>query len=1782
MNTPSPLQPPRHFEHPPLSAWSFQDRRVAAPKDAFEDVAGFKPLGHPSNLGDYEALVEHKTNPIGIEIVRGARGVHDGEWTVLVDGMRCRTSEINGRIRCILPPGVAKEELTRDTKVRPLAVAVRLEEDALAPMSAQVSIHQVLSSSERLSQDKDALEELPDGPPIPLTPYRVGDVSANAAQIMYPLWSPAQPVIGIMSLIPANRLQERRSWAVGYNAMAFAFNSAVNSYFFVQNSAWEQLKEDVTVSRSFQDMAKNIGRITNLYKTSDLNFDELKEIRKEVLRSRPKRTKNVTAKAEPADPKKPALTYVIGDTNESAVSQLAYMLNILADIVEEIYKSESKPSLRELLLFVRIRLNYYGDAELAALFDALLSSDPHPIAKTFFGFSAVLGDNVPDLDKRKLLQTANFRQEYIVQKIETEEEKTPEEIREDDFDTMQRNLDAGAVGSSATETPVFPQVAPTGVDADTARAARDFSVKENKFDQDLTPDDRKKLQTDLDDAFEKESARARSYESDYMFTYDRLSMVNRKSTMVYSRVRVTIVDYDGSDKVFEFEASETNGIVAHAVYSEYANEVYRLDAAGRRFVRSIFQVYTERGVVAQVDDKLAKLARFFQRWTFSAYVTRAAMASFPFPASTKPASSTAPDQTLSRLFSLRKIAKYASAQVGNTVKSYLGLDGRMELDPLRLEERVAELRLMAREIIPVWPPVPEPELPDLPAPIADTNDPDGGLNRQQQEVGAPLQDAGLPSLEEIDEFFQLCLSEEQHLLTTRDYDKMFRTAVAMGVPRAHVDSLATRVEQTGAPEAAAPPAAAAPPETEEQKAARQAREALEAEQRRVSAVFRKQLQEQIKNDEEERKALAEEYMLNEYAKEVRAADANAPYGPDVAEFKPSGVTDKAKSDDRSLVLTRVLPHIVLTKLDRTLGYTLPADTLVNKTSLETLLRDQTTRGFFSWDTAKSIGTALLSLALGTVASVVLRSMLSGAIGGLVAEKRAAGLFRQFFNFMSGLGTAGLSGASLFSRAQVANLFATFGPGLVKASFQNLFDIDLFGQAGQKVYQDFAVTLQSWSIGLTGASIVHSYQRNRAGPLREDALRKHILDVHGNPIKTCVGSAKNAVAVYKKRREQFAKRNKIQASDIKVVYRMEGELEQEVAVRFTFFELFLVQDDESVTLAMGAYGRIFTTQQWLAIPYSTATQPLPPSDVSEVIFETEELRGIRANAAIQFTSGTGEPLSGATPVEVASRAAVEELLRVILSNRKDFRGEHLVESTAESLADLTSKGALLVSLAYGLSEGLVFVNGDDVLWTCLPGGVFARMALRHLDVFLRFEKQVAQKLKTIAAYWSYPRRTLVDRFATLMKQEAKAILRRPAALLDSGAGIADVAIDSARSFARVSTLCNNNAALSDQSVSAALLTVASYTAYRIASTPNKVEESLVSENLVSELGFALSFSDQTILREPTPRLRSTSEIQMVWASRRFAAQQSRQMRLPKTPITGTVVTRESNEAVEKLATQLSRIGVDESNGFVPPSNGGDTSTYYCPMGSRIYALPGNRPIDTLGMSTRTVWLAHMRDALRQLSFVPFSDRGAKDVRIEAFHVTDSYEVHKLNEISGLARHPLSVTVNAARKRVYVPLSKPVTETSASPTSPAPKPAVFSLVDALETLKRERGDYTAVNNAVMKLRTGCFNAERFLFGLQLAAHAFDGAQTFSVTLPSSAHVAALAMGLAMELAETGAIAFNLLVMFKLPETGDAAADQQRANEELESADLQKNNLINQATGAVREGCMQSLLSELAVAV
>lgn len=527
---PSPLDSPRFFDDAALSAWSVGDRSFAAARKSV--VA--KSLVYSSSPTAPRLSPEHPSDAISVEIVRGSNGLADDGWTVLIDGIRCRElkpilQEGRTTFRCVLPPGVAppepgnrnKAKLNTNTKVRPVVVGIRLEEEALAPTNAIIVVEQVLDTSERSGQDPDR-PDIQTLKTIQLIPYRVSDLQSNAVVLQYPFHCPAQSVLGLLSMDTVAKWKEDQNLRSAWNAVTPALNAARESVYT------NDMRARINTDPNYRLRATVLEQATQKF----------------LAPSRPKELKYATTTPPPTK-EESTETFRIGGGRDSSARALGDLFATLSEvclqthnIVEQLTGApkegeglDSQAETNRVLARVQkhfqvmeVALIGNNDTKALALLRALLNTKVNHKLRTM-------------IDDRDIDNGFHFY--------------TKLNIRTNRFDFSR--CGEGHVQTSPATVLTDEQRKQLGVDSD--------SIESSSLDatlQDTPP---------------------------YAFTYDRIILEVRKKTTVYTRFKVVVEqEGDLPPFSVEFVSDRQDGFVANSVYSGELDDIEYMDKESIRFI----------------------------------------------------------------------------------------------------------------------------------------------------------------------------------------------------------------------------------------------------------------------------------------------------------------------------------------------------------------------------------------------------------------------------------------------------------------------------------------------------------------------------------------------------------------------------------------------------------------------------------------------------------------------------------------------------------------------------------------------------------------------------------------------------------------------------------------------------------------------------------------------------------------------------------------------------------------------------------------------------------------------------------------------------------------------------------------------------------------------------------------------------------------------------------------------------------------------------------------------
>lgn len=665
--SPSVLDSPRFFDEETLSAWATTKRgdgdkmvreaQVAAPLSAMRNL-GVAPYNSIS-----ETLLPNKTraingDPIGIELVRGLHGPNDETWSVVVDGILQkegfssfrRDPENNRKFICTLPPGVDKE-IDDTTYARPLSIAIRLESEAITPLSAYGQVYQTLHTIEHESREEHG--EQPTGNRFNIDWYRTSDISSKAVSTPYPVWVPPHTALGIISYKQENRRREQRFWTSVFNSVVGLANGLTEAVEMGRNRAYAEFTQEQLTQNYSASIFNYFTKVNNLVSEDDEDKIKLR-ITKSKLVSRPtKGGKKITplsypdeAKLKDDDSLKTGL-FVIGGNSSCAVKDMTRYFEIFTQVCEEIKKELLEAEklgllgtyfndndLRKFIQLMRAYLHVnVKDVKALVFFDALFNAKPNPSVSALLRNQTeqtiASGSSTPG--------PRSFALHYIYSNCNDNSGK---------ISNVQRLL-----GASETDRDAFMKEYGKGT-----------GIDDDKDAKSLSEDNR-----------------------DYAFVYDRFQWKTRNQTLVEKSIHVFVKEFDDSMPYeFVFQSSKYDGINAHAVYTDAVEKVDKLDDAASKFLNCMVLAYDEKET------------------TILKAIKRAANTKIPNPV--KKLGKNISSSLIHDKF-VRGTATTMVQAFSGGLKKIIGddtdLKGPFNIDICNLQDRIAEIRLVSRLVIPI-------------------------------------------------------------------------------------------------------------------------------------------------------------------------------------------------------------------------------------------------------------------------------------------------------------------------------------------------------------------------------------------------------------------------------------------------------------------------------------------------------------------------------------------------------------------------------------------------------------------------------------------------------------------------------------------------------------------------------------------------------------------------------------------------------------------------------------------------------------------------------------------------------------------------------------------------------------------------------------------------------------------------------------------------------------------------------------------------------------------------
>lgn len=532
-------------------------------------------------------------------------------------------------------------------------------------------------------------------------------------------------------------------------------------------------------------------------------------------------------------------------------------------------------------------------------------------------------------------------------------------------------------------------------------------------------------------------------------------------------------------------------------------------------------------------------------------------------------------------------------------------------------------------------------------------------------------------------------------------------------------------------------------------------------------------------------------------------------------------------------------------------------------------------------------------------------------------------------------------------------------------------------------------------------------------------------------------------------------------------------------RFRFFERFRVRHTDEELLRSVLY-QPSANLAWARMPDGLALRFVPPLELLESIREGEDLRRVAMNAAIARVTDTAlapRPQSGADLAQLSARRIHTELQIAIRddwlfpktkSGRPQPRRNYVTRSAPQTAAMLAEEARKLLLAAFG-TEVPTLVDASDPFFDCFAGGGAVRLAIRHLPVVEDTLNEIANEallnknwLGAATRAWTTERKHLLRALCDAWKTIATSTSSMVVSHLD----LSTASREALSSFGRIAALAPKDdtaARLAAASAAAALHSVVG----RDASEARREQGLRALATADGELG---GFAYQSKLRMPTDAPRTPGGDKTAFAARRLDYDAMR-----KAPLGDGI------EALIEALGPADLLGVHH-----------ETEHYYVACGENLDFQPS--PLLYSGVVAQPVWLERVVDACVRLD-ASLSEEGLLGIAdLEAGHAVVR---RRPRTAPGLARHPLVVTRSGQGEGEVIGLQLLSMQGDAVPfrrDDDAEGP--FSLLQAMAVLCNTAtpdDEFVAsaasevANNRVARARVFAFNVDRCAAGLALAASA-----------------------------------------------------------------------------------------------
>ena len=1478
------------------------------------------------DIGDDRPEREPVANPISIELVRGANGPGNvgadiDEWTVLIDGVRCRpvkrpddTFETSVDVYHLPLPFESELEFQRGPEsVRPVALGVRIENEALVPAKVEVVVEQVVESEERVAE-KDSVyafgynrlngrttdEETLKLETMELPVYTPLDHTAQCRAMAYPFRAPAQSALALMhvgedaSLTAGLMKQAQAAMLRTWKDMTFERKKWQNN--IALRRSVNKHAARVNIAKTFRFVSAKLDRLKTLNEREAEITEQLTESKKRLDKKSSKNLdKIVPGYAELSAPQKETRKKKLSDEDQKKIDdeieeKNTKMTQLEADTEKKLTKLNNRID-RE-----RVKQNVLKHRNVYVSNEAIVRRFPTPLRVSSTIEALKADDHCTILGGGELsaIQDLSKQFDHLLQAVASSKAKL-------------KNFGAGSTVSRAQ---LVQEMHRFLIQLNQMKAAR---LLESMLRARPTFQTYKDMEPKTDGKGFDKAAYAKVFKPETAGIHllmHRLGRQELEQTSVRTRLRVRFTDSGKTkpdDQEWVFEASRKYGYLAHASYRDEYTEMERLKGKIANFKEAL----QEPGVREDVNGLLTKT---WQSLLGVVEATPDAVQEF-FKSAVDYAFLDDRGKMIELMGTLQR------------QRDYVSIGGEAGLAALRLSQFGKESGFDALGLAGIE---------SLMAAVGQTQEVQSKIKKNNEKAKSvakynwwfsddPMNVLyGLLATPGVTQLLTSWIKSDPakedevstKIFTVKNVDLGFKT---MNATLLEIETCARQ---------------SLPYEHAESASGRRSYDlvynaALATAENDTEADGAKLYLQKLRRAEYERVAV-ERLHRDFYCRMPNIVSAKP---PKALSFRNPELMVVKALDLEELLAIKPQPTWVKFLSAVPLLFTIPS--FIKEYREGTGVNDSAPT---YWD---SFTGTLSNLAAksGFLQGVSTASFALANVGNLKALASAVG--------MTASSSALLAGSILLRGiGSVFDYFTTEqGTAEVGESEDELRKVELSSRDANNLLR----------LSVDAANVVQrvhqriAYDHHKKG----DKFKKCMEKARGNPIQSAVQNGSYTSKKLHKSLEEAGGSFLVNAD----------------GARFRFFERFRVRHTDEELLRSVLY-QPSANLAWARMPDGLALRFVPPLELVENIREGEDLRRVAMNAAIARVTDTAlapRPQSGADLAQLSARRIHTELQIAIRddwlfpktkSGRSQTRRNYVTRSAPQTAAMLAEEARKLLLAAFG-TEVPTLVDASDPFFDCFAGGGAVRLAIRHLPVVEDTLNEIANEallnknwLGAATKAWTTERKHLLRALCDAWKT----IATSTSSMFVSHLDLSTASREALSSFGRIAALApkdDNAARLAAASAAAALHSVIG----RDASEARREQGLRALATADGELG---GFAYQSKLRMPTDAPRTPGGDKTAFAARRLDYDAMR-----KAPLGDGI------EALIEALGPADLLGVHH-----------ETEHYYVACGENLDFQPS--PLLYSGVVAQPVWLERVVDACVRLD-ASLSEEGLLGIAdLEAGH------------------------------------------------------------------------------------------------------------------------------------------------------------------------------------------------------